>query len=222
MDEAVGAPIRVILVDDHQMVLDGLRAMLGAHTEHIEVVAATTDPTEARRLVIEFEPDIALVDVRMRAVSGLELCEELRRIAPLTKTVLLSVYDDEQYLFEGLRAGAAGYLTKQILTDELLAQLKRVTAGDIVVDPALAGRVALSVARLERGEFWAGAGLGLTQRESEVLDLMVRGHSNRSIADRLILGEETIKTHIKSIYRKLEVTDRSQAVARALREGVFL
>ncbi len=222
MDEAVGAPIRVILVDDHQMVLDGLRAMLGAHTEHIEVVAATTDPTEARRLVIEFEPDIALVDVRMRAVSGLELCEELRRIAPLTKTVLLSVYDDEQYLFEGLRAGAAGYLTKQILTDELLAQLKRVTAGDIVVDPALAGRVALSAARLERGEFWAGAGLGLTQRESEVLDLMVRGHSNRSIADRLILGEETIKTHIKSIYRKLEVTDRSQAVARALREGVFL
>lgn len=222
MDEAVGAPIRVILVDDHQMVLDGLRAMLGAHNEHIEVVAATTDPTEARRLVIEFEPDIALVDVRMRAVSGLELCEELRRIAPLTKTVLLSVYDDEQYLFEGLRAGAAGYLTKQILTDELLAQLKRVTAGDIVVDPALAGRVALSAARLERGEFWAGAGLGLTQRESEVLDLMVRGHSNRSIADRLILGEETIKTHIKSIYRKLEVTDRSQAVARALREGVFL
>lgn len=222
MADAIGAPIRVVLVDDHQMVLDGLRAMLGAHTAQIEVVAATTDPAEAKRLITELEPDIALVDVRMRSISGLELCEELHRIAPETRTVLLSVYDDEQYLFEGLRAGAVGYLTKQVLTDELLAQLQRVIAGDIVIDPALAGRVALSAARLARGEFWAGAALGLTQRESEVLDLMVRGQSNKAIADRLILGEETIKTHVKSIYRKLDVTDRSQAVARALREGVFL
>lgn len=222
MDDATAAPMRLLLVDDHQMVLDGLRAMLRPHAGEVEVVAATTDPDEARRLIVEHTPDVALVDVRMRGTSGLELCGELLRLAPGTKVVLLTVYDDEQYLYEGLRAGASGYLTKQVLADELLGQLRRVLDGDIVVDPGLAGRVALSAARLQRGEFWPGAALGLSQRESEVLGLMVHGHSNRAIAARLTLGEETIKTHVRSIYRKLGVGDRAQAVAFALREGTFL
>jgi len=97
-----------------------------------------------------------------------------------------------------------------------------VRGGEIVIDPSLAGRVALSAARLQRGEFWAGAHLGLTQRESQVLELIVRGHSNHTIASRLLLGDETVKTHVRGIYRKLGVSDRSQAVAFALREGVFL
>lgn len=218
---ATRSPIRVLLVDDHQIVLDGLRAMLRPHGADVDVVATTTDPNEARRLVVDLAPDVALVDVRMKATSGLELCEELLRVAPATKVVLLTVYDDEQYLFEGLRAGAAGYLTKQVLADELLAQLRRVLDGDIVVDPTLAGRVALSAARLNRGEFWPGASLGLSQRESEVLELMVSGNANRAIATRLVLGEETIKSHVRSIYRKLGVADRAQAVAHALREGTF-
>lgn len=210
------------MVDDHQIVIDGLRAMLSTRSDDIEVVAATTDPSDAKRLVMELSPDIAILDVRMRSMSGLELCAELRRIAPETKVVLLTVYDDEQYLFEALRSGASGYLTKQIDRDELLAQLQKVREGDTVVDPGLAGQVALSAARLNRGEFWAGAALGLTQRESQVLELMVRGQQNKAIAERLILGEETVKTHVKSIYRKLDVSDRSQAVARALRERIFL
>jgi DNA-binding NarL/FixJ family response regulator len=216
------APITLLLVDDHQMVLDGLRAMLAPHAGDVDVVASTTDPDEARRLVADLHPDVALVDVRMKAASGLELCAELLRLAPATKVVLLTVYDDEQYLFEGLRAGASGYLTKQILAEELLAQLRLVLAGETVVDPALAGRVALTAARLNRGEFWPGASLGLSQRESEVLGLIVRGLPNRAIASQLVLGEETIKTHVRSIYRKLGVTDRAQAVALALREGTFL
>jgi DNA-binding NarL/FixJ family response regulator len=217
-----GGPIRLLLVDDHQMVLDGLRAMLRPHAEEVVVVAATTDPDHARGLLVETRPDIALVDVRMRSASGLELCQELLRLSPDTKVVLLTVYDDEQYLFEALRAGAAGYLTKQVVAEELLAQLRRVLDGEIVVDPSLAGRVALSAARVQRGEFWPGAHLGLSQRESEVLELIVHGNSNRAIAARLVLGEETIKTHVRSIYRKLGVTDRAQAVAFVLREGVFL
>ncbi|MEO9223648.1 MAG: response regulator transcription factor [Acidimicrobiales bacterium] len=221
MDDAGHGPIRVLLVDDHQIVLDGLRAMLRPYGEEIVVVASTTDPSEARTLAADLAPDVALVDVRMRSTSGLELCAEMLKVAPSTKVVLLTVYDDEQYLFEGLRAGASGYLTKQVLAEELLVQLQRVLAGDIVVDPSLAGRVALSAARLNKGEFWPGASLGLTQRESEVLALMVHGHGNRAIAEELVLGEETIKTHARSIYRKLGVSDRVQAVARALREGTF-
>jgi len=227
MDDTTGAsptpgpPIRLLLVDDHQMVLDGLRAMLRPHAGEVEVVAATTDPTEARRLVVDSRPDVALVDVRMRSTSGLELCAELLRAAPNVKVVLLTVYDDEQYLFEGLRAGATGYLTKQVVAEELLGHLRRVLAGETVVDPGLAGKVALSAARIDRGKFWAGAALGLSQRESEVLELMVHGKTNRAIAANLILGEETIKTHVSSIYRKLGVSDRAQAVAFVLREGTF-
>jgi DNA-binding NarL/FixJ family response regulator len=221
-DGTTGGPIRLLLVDDHQMVLDGLRAMLRPRADEAVVVAATTDPDQARRLAVDVQADVALVDVRMRSASGLELCRELLRLAPDTKVVLLTVYDDEQYLFEALRAGASGYLTKQVVAEELLGHLRRVLAGEIVVDPSLAGRVALSASRLQRGEFWAGAHLGLTQRESEVLELIVQGNSNRAIAGRLVLGEETVKSHVRSIYRKLGVTDRAQAVAYALREGVFL
>ncbi|MDQ6783580.1 MAG: response regulator transcription factor [Actinomycetota bacterium] len=214
-------PTTLLLVDDHQMVLDGLAAMLRPHAQAVRIVAATTNAVEARRLAVDLRPDIALVDIRMRAVTGFELCEQLLRVHPDGKVVLLTVYDDEQYLFQGLRAGAVGYLTKQLEAEDLVGHLARVVAGEIVVDPALAGRVALSAARLERGEFWVGAHLGLSQRESSVLELIVHGHGNRVIAGRLTLGEETIKTHVSSIYRKLGVTDRTQAVAFALREGLF-
>lgn len=204
------------------MVLDGLKAMLAGRSDEAVVVGATTDPAEAHRLVVDTHPDVALLDLRMRSTTGIELCTTLRDIDPDLKVVLLTVYDDEQYLFQALRAGASGYLGKQVVAEELVGQLRKVIAGEIVLDPAMAGRVALSAARLDRGEFWPGARLGLSQRESEVLELMVHGHSNRAIARRLTVGEETVKTHVKAIFRKLEVTDRTQAVAFALREGIFL
>lgn len=214
-------PIRVVLVDDHQMVLDGLTAMLRPHADRVAVVGATSDPTEARRIVRDLEPDVCLLDVRLRHESGLEVCADLRRCAPETRVVFLTVYEDEAYLFEALQAGASGYLLKQVVGPELVGHLERVLDGEIAIDPGLAGRVALSAARLQRGEFWPGTHLGLTQRESEVLRLMVRGLSNRAIAQELVVGDETVKTHVGSIYRKLAVADRSQAVAAALREGLY-
>lgn len=219
--EAPRRPIRVVLVDDHQMVLDGLVAMLRPHADRIEVVGATSEPDEARRLVRDLEPDVCLLDVRLRHESGLEVCADLRRRNPDTRVVFLTVYEDEVYVFEALQAGASGYLLKQVVGPELVGHLERVIQGEIAIDPTLAGRVALSAARLQRGEFWPGAHLGLSQRESEVLGLMVRGLSNRAIAHELVVGEETVKTHVGSIYRKLAVADRSQAVAAALREGLY-
>lgn len=203
------------------MVLDGLVAMLRPHAERVEVVGATSDPDEARRLVGDLVPDVCLLDVRLRQDSGFDVCLDLRRRAPSTRVVFLTVYEDEAYVFEALQAGASGYLLKQVIGPELVRHLERVLEGEIAIDPGLAGRVALSAARLQRGEFWPGARLGLTQRESEVLGLMVRGLSNRAIANELVVGDETVKTHVGSIYRKLAVTDRSQAVAAALREGLF-
>lgn len=214
-------PIGLLIVDDHQMVIDGLRAMLAHHSARVVVVAATSSPDEALALVDTDPPDIVIVDVRLRGSSGLDVCAEVVRRQPRCKVVVLTVYDDEQYLYEALRAGASAFLLKRVTGAELAGHLERVMDGEIVIDPAMAGRVAMSAARLQRGEFWAGAHLGLSQRESEVLALMVGGLSNRAIAQRLVVGEETVKSHISAVYRKLEVPDRAQAIAMALREGLF-
>ncbi len=214
-------PVRLLLVDDHQVVLEGLASMLASQADRVTIVGATTEPTKAVDLAGEVGPDIVLLDVRLRGASGLDLCKELIRQHPGIKVVFFTVYDDEQYLFQALRVGAAGFLLKTTTAPELAAHMERVMEGDVAIDPSLAGRVAITAAHLQSGEFWPGARLGLTQRESEVLELMVRGLSNRAIGQRLYIGEETVKTHARGVYRKLEATDRSQAVATALREGIF-
>lgn len=214
-------PIRLLLVDDHQMVIDGLRAMLAHHRSRVEIVGACSSLEQVLVAVDRDQPDVVVLDVRLRGQSGLDVCAEVVRRWPRCKVVVLTVYDDEQYLFQALRAGASGFLLKRVTGAELVEHLERVVAGEIVVDPSMAGRVALSAARLHSGEFWPGAHLGLSQRESEVLALMVSGLSNRAIAQRLVVGEETVKSHVSSIYRKLDVSDRAQAIALALREGLF-
>jgi DNA-binding NarL/FixJ family response regulator len=216
---AAAAPLRLVIIDDHQMVLDGLQAMLRPYRAQVEIVGESSDAREA--LVAEVAPDAVLLDVRLRGTSGLDLCTEIRGRLPDCKVVFLTVYDDEQYLYQALRVGAAGFLLKRIRGSELVDHLQRIRDGEVLIDPALAGRVALSAARLRSGEFWPGAHLGLTQRESEVLSLQVAGLSNRAIAAKLVVSEETVKTHSRGIYRKLGVSDRAAAVMAALREGVF-
>ena len=221
MSRPIDRPLRVVVVDDHQMVLDGLRAMLAAYSGQVEIVGEATEPDVAIKVITEQEPDITVLDVRLRGSSGLDLCAEVRKRRPDCKVVFLTVYDDEQYLYQALRLGAAGFLLKRVRGGELVDHLQRIHQGEVLIDPSLAAKVAMSVAHLRGGEFWPGARLGLTQRESEVLALMVAGLSNRAIAGRLTVSEETVKTHARGIYRKLDVTDRSGAVAAALREGVF-
>ncbi|MBV9159952.1 MAG: response regulator transcription factor [Pseudonocardiales bacterium] len=221
MSRPIRGPLRVVVVDDHQMVLDGLRAMLAAYSDEVEIVGEATEPELAIKIITGQEPDITLLDVRLRGSSGLDLCAEIRKRQPACKVVFLTVYDDEQYLYQALRLGAAGFLLKRVRGAELVDHLRRIHQGEVLIDPSLATKVAMSVAHLRGGEFWPGASLGLTQRESEVLALMVAGLSNRAIAGRLTVSEETVKTHARGIYRKLDVPDRSGAVAAALREGVF-
>jgi DNA-binding NarL/FixJ family response regulator len=213
--------VRLLLVDDHQVVLEGLRSMLASQSGRVEVVGAATNGPDALELAAELRPDVALLDVRLKGASGLDLCKEIVAAVPSVKVVFLTVYDDEQYLFQALRVGGSGFLLKTTTGPELADHLDRVMDGDVAIDASLAGRVAMTAARLQSGEFWPGARLGLTQRESEVLELMVHGLSNRAIGQKLFIGEETVKTHARGIYRKLEVADRAQAIAMALREGIF-
>jgi len=219
--DAARPPVRLLLVDDHQVILEGLGSMLASQSSRVVIAAATTNGEDALRLAAERQPDVVLLDVRLRGASGLDLCAELVARHPGLKVVFFTVYDDEQYLFQALRVGASGFLLKTTTGPELADHLDRVMDGDVAVDSTLAGRVAMTAARLQSGEFWPGARSGLTQRESEVLGLMVRGLSNRAIALRLSIGEDTVKTHARAVYRKLEVSDRAQAVAFALREGIF-
>ncbi|MGE5137520.1 MAG: response regulator [Gemmatimonadota bacterium] len=221
MSREAGKALRVVIIDDHQMVLDGLKAMLQPYREQAQIVGECSEPGHAVELVGELKPDAVLLDIRLRGASGLDLCKDILAALPGCKVVFLTVYDDEQYLYQALRVGAAGFLLKRIRGGELVDYLRRICDGEVLIDPTLAGRVALSAARLHSGEFWPGAHLGLTQRESEVLSLLVAGLSNRAIAAKLVVSEETVKTHSRGIYRKLGVADRAGAVAVALREGVF-
>ncbi|KRD16066.1 LuxR family transcriptional regulator [Mycobacterium sp. Root265] len=215
------SPLRLVLVDDHEMVIEGLKAMLLTFGDRVEVVGQAIGAEQAVTVVQELQPDIVLCDVRMQGSSGLDLCLTLRERDPDRKVVMLSVYDDEQYLFQALRVGASGYLLKSISSDELVRQLEFAHRGQTAIDPSMAARAADTAARLQRDEFWPGVRQGLTQRESEILSYVVNGLSNRGIAGKLVIGEETVKTHLSSIYRKLGVSDRTGAVATALREGIY-
>jgi DNA-binding NarL/FixJ family response regulator len=214
-------PVRLVLVDDHEMVIEGLKAMLAAFRDRVEVVGQAVGAERALSVVDDLEPDIVLCDVRMQGASGLDLCLQLRESDPKRKVVMLSVYDDEQYLFQALRVGASGYLLKSISSDELVRQLEFVHGGETAIDPGMAARAVDTAARLQRDEFWPGARHGLTQRESEILSYVDNGLSNRAIAGKLVIGDETVKSHLSSIYRKLGVSDRTGAVATALREGIY-
>jgi DNA-binding NarL/FixJ family response regulator len=214
-------PVRLVLVDDHEMVIEGLKAMLAAFADRVSVVGQAVGGEKALAVVEELDPDIVLCDVRMSGSSGLDLCLTLRERDPQRKVVMLSVYDDEQYLFQALRVGASGYLLKSISSDELVRQLESVHRGETAIDPGLAARAVDTAARIQRDEFWPGARQGLTQRESEILSHVVNGLSNKGIASKLVIGDETVKSHLRSIYRKLGVSDRTGAVAMALREGIY-
>lgn len=208
-------------MDDHEMVRQGLKAMMARYRDDVVIVGEAGDAVDAERQVADLGPDLVLCDVRLGGASGLDLARALIQRDAGCKVVMLTVYDDEQYLYQALRVGVVGYLLKRVDGAELVRHLLRAADGHIVIDETLAGRAATSAARLQAGEFWPGARLGLSQRESEVLALAVTGMSNRAIAARLVIGDETVKSHISSVYRKLEVRDRAGAVAVAMREGLF-
>jgi len=213
--------IRLVMADDHEMVLHGVKAMLSHFTDDVAVVGMATNLVDALALVTDERPDVLLCDIRLCKDSGLDLCLQVKSLDPSIHVVFLTVYEDEQYLYQALRVDASGYVLKRVDGSELVGHLRRVMDGDVVIDPTLAGRIAMSAAKLNAGEFWPGAQLGLTQRESEVLSLLVANHSNKGIAGKLVVSEDTVKTHIRGLYRKLGVSDRGGAIAAALREGLF-
>ncbi|SEJ15158.1 response regulator [Demequina mangrovi] len=218
--------IRVALVDDQAMVRVGLRMILESEDD-IEVVAEATSGVEAAGIVAEHAPDVVLMDVRMPGMDGLTATREVLAAHPGTRIVILTTFDDDEYVYESLRAGASGFLLKSVDGDALVSAVKVVAGGDALLAPEVTRRVIEQFARSgvdpeEPDEPSVEAIGDLSEREVEVLRLMARGLSNQEIAAELFVSATTVKTHVSHILTKLGVRDRVQAVVEAYDSGIVV
>jgi two-component system response regulator DegU len=207
------SPIRLLLCEDQTLMRQGLRTILTLEPG-FEVVAEAADGREAVLQAQRHRPDVVLMDVQMPELSGIEATAEIRRLAPASRIVILTTFDVDQYVIDGLRAGAAGYLLKDAPADELARTIRRVHAGESVIQPDVAARVLVDISRRSP----AGAAMPvdvLSERERDVLRLLAAGSTNRAIADRLSLTEGTVKNYVSSILDKLHASNRTQAVLAA-------
>ncbi|WP_062528648.1 response regulator [Demequina rhizosphaerae] len=218
--------IRVALVDDQAMVRVGLRMILESEDD-VEVVAEATSGVEAARIVADHAPDVVLMDVRMPGMDGLTATREVLAAHPGTRIVILTTFDDDEYVYEALRAGASGFLLKSVDGDALVSAVRVVAGGEALLAPEVTRRVIEQFARtspgtVEEEEPPADAVGDLSDREVEVLRLMARGLSNQEIAAELFVSATTVKTHVSHILTKLGVRDRVQAVVEAYDSGIVL
>jgi DNA-binding NarL/FixJ family response regulator len=213
-------PVRVLIVDDDDLMRAGLRGVLTTD-ETIEVVGEAGDGREAVYRTRLLQPDIVLMDVRMPDLDGISATRELLAAFPDIRVVMLTTFEQDDYIFGALSAGASGFLLKRTRPEELVAALHTIAAGDALLSPSVTGRVIERMAQQSTPDDSRDARLDeLTAREREVLDLMARGLSNGEIADLLVIGESTVKTHVKRVLAKVDARDRVQAVIFAYEAGV--
>jgi DNA-binding NarL/FixJ family response regulator len=213
---------RVMVVDDQAMVREGFSALLGAQPD-LEVVGSASDGLEAVREVRRLEPDVVLMDVRMPNLDGIEATRRIMASpsSRLPKVLILTTFDLDDYVFEALRAGASGFLLKDARGDELINAVHVVAAGDGLLAPTVTRRLIAEFARRPSPDRKLPTRLNvLTPRETEVLTLIAGGLSNAEIAAALVLGEQTVKTHVGRILAKLDLRDRAQAVVLAYETGL--
>jgi NarL family two-component system response regulator LiaR len=212
------ATIQILLADDHILVREGTRELLDREPD-MQVVAEAGDGEEAVRLAAAHQPDVALLDIAMPKLSGIEATQQIKRLSPGTAILILSAYDDDEYVFALLEAGAAGYLLKNIRGRDLVDAIRSVHAGESVLHPVIARKVIERVVRPSLpGQAHESLEL-LTERELEVLKLAARGKTNRDIATELCLSTRTVQTHLSTVFAKMQVGSRTEAVVQALQRG---
>jgi DNA-binding NarL/FixJ family response regulator len=211
-------PIRIVLVDDHDLLRRGIRTML--ETEGIVVVGEASDGSEAMPLVEDLMPDVVLLDIAMPTQDGIETTRELKNRWPGVGVVVLSSHDENQIVFDALKAGASGYVLKTAELDELIETVKAVAGGQARIDPAMAMQV-LDEFKLYQKDDAANVYQNLTPREREILIAMSEGLANKSIALRLNISERTVTTHVANIYSKLQVNNRVSAIQEAVRRRIL-
>jgi DNA-binding NarL/FixJ family response regulator len=210
--------IRILIADDHAVVRDGTRRILEQEPD-MEVVAEAADGAEAVKLAGASKPDVAIVDIAMPNVDGIEATKQIKSLYPAVAVLILSAYDDDQFVFSLLEAGAAGYLLKSVRGRELVEAVRQVYAGESVLHPAIARKVLNRFVPAPGKHAVEKPPEVLSDREIEVLRLATRGLSNQQIADELFLSLRTVQAHLGHIFNKLQVSSRTEAVVRALKEG---
>ncbi|MFY9887321.1 MAG: response regulator transcription factor [Streptosporangiaceae bacterium] len=221
-------PVRIIVADDHQVVRGGFAALLDTQPD-FTVVGTACDGAEAVRLARDLRPDVVLMDVRMPGTDGIEATRQLASGPPDGPRILiLTTFDLDDYVYDALRAGASGFLLKDVTAEGLFDAVRVVAAGEALLAPTVTRRLISEFARLRPSPGAAGPGRGgipldtLTPRETEVLSLVAEGLSNQQIAARLVVTEETVKTHVSRVLRKLSLRDRTQAVVAAYESGLVV
>ena len=209
--------IRVLIADDHPVFRFGLRALLQGEAD-MEIVGEATTGREAVAMALERKPDVVLMDLNMPELNGIEAIRRIRAAAPDIAVLVITMFDDES-VFAAMRAGARGYLLKGAEAEETLRAVRAVAHGEAIFSPAIADRIMHYFAHTPR----ASAPVvfpELTEREREVLTLIAQGLTNRAIAERLVLSEKTVRNHVSSIFSKLQVADRAEAIIRAREAGL--
>ncbi|MFE0705043.1 response regulator [Streptomyces sp. NPDC058872] len=206
--------IRVLLVDDHQVVRRGLRTFLEVQDD-IEVVGEAADGAEGVARAEELRPDVVLMDVKMPGTDGIEALKGLRELANPARVLIVTSFTEQRTVIPALRAGACGYVYKDVDPDALAGAIRSVHAGHVLLQP----EAARALLAQEDSQGGTGRGSSLTEREREVLGLIADGRSNREIARALVLSEKTVKTHVSNILMKLDLADRTQAALWAVRHG---
>lgn len=207
--------MRVVIADDHGIVRSGIRLLLEGEGD-IEVIGEAADGIEARNLVVRKKPDLAILDVKMPKLTGLQATREIKEQAPEVSVLILSMHDDERYLFEALKAGASGYVLKRQADEDLLDAVRAVERGEPFLTPQ--AQNVLIREMLERGP---GSREDLTPREQEVVKLVAEAHTNKQIAELLHLSEKTVENHRSNAMRKLGMRDRVELVRYAIRQGLI-
>ena len=218
-------PIRVLIADDHALFRRGLEMVLAGEAG-LELVGEASDGAEAVAVATEVVPDVVLMDIRMPKITGIEAARQMKEVAPSAKIVMLTISDEEEDLFEAIRAGASGYLLKDIPLDELADSVRAVYGGQSLINPSMAGKLLTEFATLARRDSEDepakhAPAPKLTDREMEVLRLVARGLNNRDIAKELFISENTVKNHVRNILEKLQIHSRMEAVMIAVREKLI-
>lgn len=214
--------IRVLIVDDQALFREGVRTILSIQDD-IEVVGEASNGEEALRLAVQYQPDVVLMDLRMPIMDGVTATKRLKSTLPDCKVIVLTTFDDEESVFDGLRGGAVGYLLKDVNSEKLYEAIRAAARGEYFLLPSITAKVVAEFSRLAPPAHRSDLSLlePLSNRELEVLRLVATGASNKEIADTLVIAEGTVKNHVTSILNKMSVRDRAQAVLKAKEYGLI-
>ena len=212
--------ITVVIADDHEIFRDGTRNLINKE-EDIEVIGEVSDGKEAIELVNKLCPNIVLMDIAMPIINGIEATKQIKTNQPSTAVIILTAYDNDQYIVALLDAGAAGYLLKDVSGNELLHAIRSVFAGEAVLHPTIAKKVFSHFSPSIEAQYNAYTVIDVSEREMEILQLAANGMSNQEIADSLYLSRRTVQTHLGNIFRKMDVGSRTEAILQGIKRGWF-